>query len=212
MKIAGLTGGIGSGKSTVDRMLEARGARVVDADQVAREVVMPDLPAWREIVAAFGPSILNPDRTLNREALAAVVFGQPDQLALLNRITHPRIGDEVAARLRRWRDEGVPLAVIDAALLLESPATSWVRPVIVVTAEEEVRARRVVERDRCAPADARRRISAQWSDAERIKSADFVIDNSGGLDALEARWDEVWRALMADAGGSGIIKADGSGR
>ena len=206
MKIAGLTGGIGSGKSTVDRLLEARGARVVDADQVAREIVLPDRPAWREIVAAFGDSILNPDRSLNREALARVVFDQPDKLALLNRITHPRIGTEVASKLKGWQDEGVGLAVIDAALLLESPATDWIKPVIVVTADEETRIRRVVGRDGCAPDEARRRIANQWSDAERVKYADYVIDNSSDLDALETRVDAVYRALMADAGASGKLK------
>ena len=128
MKIAGLTGGIGSGKSTVDRLLEARGARVVDADAVAREVVRPGLPAWREIVAAFGESVLNPDQTLNREALAAVVFNSPEKLAVLNRITHPRIIEEVMARMKAWQEEGVTLAVIDAALLVESPSTNWIRP------------------------------------------------------------------------------------
>lgn len=206
MKIAGLTGGIGSGKSTVGRLLESRGAKVVDADEVARAIVAPDLPAWRDLVAAFGPSILNPDRTLNREALAALVFGRPDQLALLNRITHPRIGEEIAARLRRWQEEGVALAVIDAALLLESPATAWIKPVIVVTADEEVRVRRVTARDGCRAEDARKRIASQWSDAERVKGADHVIDNSRDLAALEARVEEVWSALMADADGSGIIK------
>lgn len=195
MKIAGLTGGIGSGKSTVDRLLEARGARVIDADQVARDIVAPDLPAWRDIVAAFGESVLHPDRSLDREALARVVFNAPEKLALLNRLTHPRIIEETMSRMKAWQEEGVKLAVIDAALLLESPSTNWIKPVIVVTADEEVRVRRVVARDGCTADDARRRIRNQWSDAERIKHADYVIDNSGDLAALEKQVERVWREL-----------------
>lgn len=206
MKIAGLTGGIGSGKSTVDRLLEARGARVVDADAVAREVVTPDLPAWREIVAAFGEGVLNPDRTLNREALAAVVFNSPEKLARLNRITHPRIIEEVMSRMKTWQDEGVALAVIDAALLLESPATNWIKPVIVVTAGEEVRVRRVVARDGCTLEDARRRIAAQWTDAERVRRADYVIDNSGDLAALKVQVEKLWPKLLAETGKDGNLK------
>jgi dephospho-CoA kinase len=206
MKIVGLTGGIGSGKSTVARMLAARGARVIDADLLAREVVAPDLPAWQEIVEHFGEEVLNPDRTLNRERLAAVVFGDEDRRRLLNGIVHPRIGQETLERIKVFEREGAPLVVFDAALLLETPATNWIRPVIVVVADEETRVGRVVARDGTGAETARSRMAAQWTDAERVQHADYVIDNSGDLAALAAQVERLWGRLLAAADPRGIIK------
>ena len=196
MKIVGLTGGIGSGKSTVAQMLVNRGARLIDADLLAREVVEPDRPAWRGIVAEFGGSVLNADRTLNREALARIVFQDESKLSRLNQLTHPRIGERMIELLNLAREEGAPVAVIDAALLFESPSTRWIKPVIVVVADDELKVQRVCARDRCDPEQVRSRLRSQWSDERKAAAADFVIDNSGGLASLERQVDELWPRLL----------------
>jgi len=177
-------------------MLIRKGARLIDADRLAREVVEPDKPAYNEIVAEFGDSVLLPDRTLNREALAASVFADENKRRRLMDITHPRIGQEMLRLVKLYSDQGAPLLVIDAALLLESPATKWIKPVIVVVAEEAVKLERVCARDRCNREDVLKRIRSQWPDAERVKFADYVINNSGTLENLEDQIENLWRRIM----------------
>jgi dephospho-CoA kinase len=195
MKVVGLTGGIGCGKSTVARLLVERGARLIDADALARVVVEPGRPAHADIVAEYGNAVLNPDRTLNREALAAIVFNDPSRRDRLNRITHPRIGEEMLRLIKSCQDAGAAVAIIDAALLLESPATRWIKPVIVVVCDPAIRIPRIAERDRASIAEIQARIDSQWSDAERAAKADYVIDNSGDPGSLERQVDEVWGRL-----------------
>jgi dephospho-CoA kinase len=195
LKLVGLTGGIGTGKSTVARMLVERGARLIDADLLARVVVEPDRPAWKDIVAEFGEGVLNADRTINREALAAVVFNDEEKRDRLNRITHPRIGRELLDLINRLRDEGSRIAVFDAALLLETPATNWIKPVIVVVADDALKVKRVCSRDNCSEEDVISRIESQWTDEKRAALADHVIDNSGDLAALEEQVEKVWKSL-----------------
>lgn len=198
MKVVGLTGGIGCGKSTVARLLVARGARLIDADALARVVVEPGRPAHRDIVAEFGEGVLNPDRTLNREALAAIVFNDRPRRDRLNQITHPRIGEEMLRLIKSAQDEGAAVAVIDAALLLESPATRWIKPVIVVVCDPAARLPRIAARDHADPAEIQARINSQWTDAERAAKADFVIDNSGDLASLERQVEKVWKQLIPE--------------
>jgi dephospho-CoA kinase len=195
MRIAGITGGIGSGKSTVARMFARLGAEVIDADELARIVVDPGKRAWREIREAFGEGVLNDDQTINREALSEVVFKDSDARGRLEKITHPRIGEEIIRQLQEFRDKGVGLALIDAALLVESPATRWIRPVILVTAPEDERVRRTRERSALSEDEIRSRIRAQATDEERKSRADYVIDNSGGLEDLEGQVRELWDIL-----------------
>ncbi|OGP59317.1 MAG: dephospho-CoA kinase [Deltaproteobacteria bacterium RBG_13_61_14] len=197
MRVVGLTGGIASGKSTVARMFVELGARLVDADLLARQVVEPDKPAWGEIADHFGEGVLNPDRTLNREKLAEIIFRDPDERRVLNDITHPRIGAEMLDLIQRFQREGAAVVLIDAALLLESPATNWIRPVVVVTAEEEVRAERIMERDGLSQEQALARIRSQMREDERKTRADYVIDNSGSLEDLQDRVEEVWIELLS---------------
>ncbi len=195
MKIAGITGGIGSGKSTVAGMFAELGAGVIDADALAREVVEPGKRAWREIRETFGDEVLNEDQSVNREALSRIVFADPDARARLERITHPRIGEEIVERLRRFQERGVRFVLIDAALLVESPATSWIKPVIVVTAPEEERVLRTMERSGLSEAEVISRIRAQATDEERAAKADFVLDNSGTLEELKQRVKELWDVI-----------------
>src|SRR4030042_580012 len=197
MRGVGLTGGIASGKSTVARMFVELGARLVDADLLARQVVERDKPAWGEIADHFGEGVLNPDRTLNREKLAEIIFRDPDERRVLNDITHPRIGAEMLDLIQRFQREGAAVVLIDAALLLESPATNWIRPVVVVTAEEEVRAERIMERDGLSQEQALARIRSQMREDERKTRAGYVVAHSGSLEDLQDRVEEVWIELLS---------------
>lgn len=195
MRVA-LTGGIGSGKSTVAGLLAARGAVIVDADAIAREIVEPGQPALEDIVKAFGARVLAPDGRLDRAALAHIVFGDSDALARLNAITHPRIAARSAERLAAAPPDAV--VVYDMPLLVEQgPAAldGW-DAIIVVDAPEDLRVSRLVARGLSAD-DARARLRAQASREERLAIASHVIDNSGSEEALPAQVDALWDRLIA---------------
>jgi len=192
MLMVGLTGGIGAGKSTVAGMLAARGAVVVDADAIAREVVEPGTPALAKLAERFGPGILQADGSLDRPALAAVAFVDDDTRKELEAITHPAIGEEF---LRRVAEAPADAVVIhDVPLLVESKRGFEYACVIVVEAPLETRLDRLeargVPRD-----DARRRIGLQASDEDRRKVATWVVDNAGNLAGLEKQVDEIWAEL-----------------
>jgi dephospho-CoA kinase len=192
----GLTGGIGSGKSTVAGLLAARGARIVDADRIAREVVERGTPGLEAVVAAFGDGVLTPEGALDRPALAAVVFADPDARRRLDGIVHPlvraRAGELVAA--------APPDAVVvqDVPLLVETGQAGSYDLVLVVQADLDTRVRRLVGRG-LSEDDARARIAAQATDEQRRAVADVVLDNSGSVEDLEAQVDRFWRERVAPA-------------
>ena len=194
MVVVGLTGAIGSGKSTVSAMLAARGAVVVDADLLARQAVEPGGPAHPAVVERFGPAVLAEDGTVDRRALADVVFADPAALADLNAIVHPAVASAVAERLAAEAEgDGDKVVVLDVPLLVESaevvPALAGV---VVVDCPPELAVRRLVERRGMAEADVRARMAAQASREERLARADVVIDNSRDLDHLAAEVDRAW--------------------
>ena len=197
MKVAGITGGIGSGKSTAAKMLGELGAYVIDADQLARVVVEPGKPAWQEVRHFFGDSILNPDQSIDRKKLAEIVFKNPEARKKLESFTHPRIGQEILKGLQIAQSENRKLAVVDAALLVESPAGAWIKPLILVTADEDVRVERVCGRDNSCEAEVRARIRSQASDQERKNKADFIIENNGDEQLLRAKVQELYQKLTA---------------
>src|SRR4051794_21277775 len=194
-RLVGLTGGIGSGKSTVAGLLRNRGATVVDADQVARAVVQPGEPALEQLVERFGAGILDPDGRLDRPALAAIAFADDDGRKALGEITWPAIGEEFERQIREAPDDAV--VVCDVPLLVESKAAA-ARPyvaVVVVEAPLELRLQRLevrgVPRD-----DAQRRMAAQASDEERREVATHLVDNAGDLVSLAHQVDEIWADLL----------------
>lgn len=195
MKRVGLTGGIGSGKSTVARMLAKKGAPVIDADQIAREIVAPGQPALEELAKEFGTEILQPDGTLNRAALAERAFATPEATARLNAIAHPRIEQRTAQLFDEAQAQGYPFAVWDMPLLVDNGHHENMDFVIVVDVDPETRVRRLVKFRGLDEADARRRIAAQVPDHVRIAAADFVVDNNGDEQALTPQVDRLWKLL-----------------
>jgi dephospho-CoA kinase len=190
VRIYGLTGNIGSGKSTVARLLTARGVPVVDADLIAREVVMPGRPALREIAHRF-PGVVGPDGVLDRKALAARVFNDASERAALNAIIHPRIAEEMGTRMSALADAGRPFAVYEAALIVENGLHHGLDGLIVVTAPEEAQVERLRRREGMSEEEARARIAAQLPAAEKVRQATFVIDNQGREADLAAQVDRV---------------------
>jgi dephospho-CoA kinase len=194
MLLVGLTGGIASGKSTVSAMLAERGAEVIDADHIARQVVMPGTPAWCKIREHFGPGVLHPDGQIDRQALADIVFADKSKLALLNEITHPAIFARIADRLEEHHDQDV-VVVLDAALLIEAGLAEGVDVVLVVHSPQEIQLERLAAKGMGERA-ASDRIAAQLAPEKRLARADIVIDNSGSLEKLGRRVDEVWQELQ----------------
>ncbi len=188
-----LTGGIGSGKSEVARMLAGKGAIVVDADAVAREVVQPGQPALAEIEAEFGAGVMHPDGSLNRPALAEVAFADPARLARLNEITHPRI----AARTKQLLDAAAPGSVIvyDMPLLVETGAAAGWDLVVVVDAPDEVRVARLTQLRGLPESDVRARMASQATREERNAAADVILDNSGDRESLTVQVEALWEGL-----------------
>lgn len=197
--LVGLTGGIATGKSTVAALLRERGCIVIDADILAREVVEPGQPAYERIVAAFGPGVLAPDRALDRKALASIVFADPERRKELEAITHPEIRARFAARVAELTEQGFDgIVIFDAAVMIESGNYRNMDRLVVVTADAEAQVRRQQARDGASVEAATRRIASQMPLAEKVKLADYVIDNAGPREATAARVAEVHEALLED--------------
>ena len=200
MKIIGLSGGIGSGKSTVAQLLEQQGWVLVDADRIARDIVEPGQPALTELADAFGQDILLPNGSLYRGLLASRAFASREKTDLLNSITHPRIQEETQARFEAARQGGADFVVYDMPLLVDKGLHKDMDATIVVDVDVEERVRRLVEYRGLDEGDARRRIAAQIPDDVRRAAADFVIDNNGPREALDAQVAGVAGKLRARLG------------
>ncbi|WP_034985056.1 dephospho-CoA kinase [Corynebacterium jeikeium] len=190
----GLTGGIGSGKSTVSSRLAELGAFIVDADLVAREIVEPGQPALAELADAFD-GVLNPDGTLNRAELARQAFATPEATEKLNAITHPRIRARTEELFKQGRESGAQVLVYDMPLLIENGEVDKVDHVLVVDAPDELRIDRLVQHRGLDENDARRRIAAQIDRVTRLNAADTVLDNSGTVEQLLEQVDDFWAGL-----------------
>ena len=196
MLIVGLTGGVASGKSVVSRILKEEGAYLIDADQIARELVQPRTSAWEELVKVFGKEILQKDGSIHRKKLAAKVFSDPKQRDLLNRTLHPRIKEEMGRRLKAiGQKDPEAIVVIDAPLLVETGNHREMDKVIVVISTEAQQIARLREREGMDQEEARRIMASQMATEEKVKVADFVIRNEGSLEETERRAREVFQEL-----------------
>lgn len=217
-RVFGLTGGLGSGKSSVAAHYRARGLPVIDADALARAVVAPGSAGLAEIGREFGPEMLR-EGGLDREKLAALVFSDPAARERLERITHPRIQALRDARLRELEAAGEPLIGYEVPLLFEKGLEAGLRPVVVVSVPEALQMERAQRRDQASPAMVRARLDAQLPLSEKAARADYVIDNSGALSATLAAADEVLRRICAELGvdpgryfgGAAQVTPDGAG-
>ena len=197
--LVGLTGGIATGKSTVSTMLRGLGAEIIDADLLARQVVEPGQPAWREIVEEFGRDVLGPDGTLDRKKLGAIVFADPARRRRLEAITHPAIRARVKARVDELAARDFTgLVFYDAAILIEALGHQDMDRIVVVMTDETTQVARLRGRDGTDDAEGRRKIASQMPRAEKAKLADYVIDNSGDREATAEQIRRVVAALMGE--------------
>jgi dephospho-CoA kinase len=205
MKVIGLTGGIGSGKSTVSQFLKELGAVIIDADKVGHEVLEPNTEAWREVVAAFGRQLLKPNGEIDRKRLGGMVFSNPELLSRLNQIIQPHIYDMVKARVEESRQQGVGVVVLEAPLLIDVPLLMMkagepslldvVDKIWVTVAPEPVVVKRLEGKLGLSESETLVRIRSQLSSEEKIRYADVVIDTDCSLDELKARVEELWQEL-----------------
>lgn len=197
MLVIGLTGGIAAGKSFVSQTLRELGARIIDADAVARELVYPQSPAWQEIVRCFGNEIVREDGSLKRKELGQIIFRDPQKRAALNQIMHPKIRARIVEEINQYRaQKDVPLLVVDAPLLLETGLAELVDEVWLVEIPEELQISRLRARDGLSEEEARQRLQAQMTLAEKRKYAHRIIDNSGGMVETNRRIQILWQQLV----------------
>ena len=198
MYLVGLTGGIGSGKSTVAARFVLHGAELIDADQIAREVVEPGKPAWNKLVEHFGAGILDGEGFIDRPKLGSIVFGDEAKRSLLNELTHPPVVNEIAARLELLQAfDGV--VILDVPLLVESGVSRTYESIVVVAAKPDTQLRRLVELRGMTTAEAQARIDAQAPLDEKLAVATHVIWNEGSMDELNKAVDEVAEDLTGKA-------------
>jgi dephospho-CoA kinase len=196
MLVIGLTGGIGTGKSEVARLLQSLGAVVINADEVGHEAYAPNSESWHEVVKAFGEEILQPSGQIDRGRLGAIVFSDTQQLDKLNAIMHPRMARMVADKIQLLREQGVETVVVEAALLFEAGWNSlvdevWTTDSLVGLVIERLQARNGMNEE-----EVRRRIGSQMDSAERIERSDLVVDNSGDVAVLEKTVKALWNARV----------------
>jgi dephospho-CoA kinase len=207
MKVIGLTGGVGSGKSTVSQFLAELGAVIIDADKVGHEALKPDTELWRDVVSAFGSQILTPDGEIDRKKLGDIVFGNPELLSRLNQIMHPRMYNMVKAQIEECRRQGVKVVVLEAPLLIDVPLLmkagkpsllDEVDEVWVTIAPESIVLRRLKEKFGLSEPESLARIRSQLSSEERIRHADVVINTDCSLGELKQKVKGLWQRVALD--------------
>lgn len=197
LTVVGLTGGIASGKSTVSSLLKDKGAAIIDADEIAKEIMSKGKPVWVSVINHFGEQILNDDKSdIDRKKLADIVFSDRVQLEALNSLTHPEILKEIKKQLENYKKAGRKVIVIDAALLLESGLDALVDEVWLVAVDEKTQIKRLIMREKdMAHAQALNRIKSQMPLKEKLKYANRVIDNNAGIEETREQIDEIWREI-----------------
>ncbi|TDT61188.1 dephospho-CoA kinase [Fonticella tunisiensis] len=200
MVIVGLTGGIASGKSTISNMIRKYNIPVIDADIIAREIVMKGSPVLNRIISEFGDDVLNHDGTLNRKRLADIVFSDKEKLKKLNMITHPVIKAEIIKQIEALRERNTSCCVIDVPLLIEGGFTDIVDYVVLIYVDDKTQLQRLMDRDRLSKGEAKKRISSQMKFSEKKKYADFIIDNSGSIEDTRREVDRVIKGICSMEG------------
>jgi len=194
--LAGLTGGMGSGKTTVGKLFQSLGAYVLDADELCRSLVEPGKPAWQETVDLLGNEVLRDDQTLDRRKVADIVFTDPEKKKALEAILHPRVMEEEQAIYKDiMKDDPGALVIIDAALLIESENYRKVDKVIVIACDEETQLERIMAKNMFSREDAQRRLQQQMPLEEKIKFADYVLHNDSGLSDLKEKVEALFHQL-----------------
>ena len=197
MKVIGLTGGIATGKSLVASLLQEMGAKIVDADELAREAVLPGQRAWQEIVDTFGSEILHSDQTINRGKLRGIVFKETRARKILESITHPKIRKLAQERIGQLAAQGAEVILYMAPLLFENEIHLWLRPVILITCDPESQKRRLRERDKLSEEEIEQHLGAQMPIEEKKKLADIIIDNSGDRERLKKEVKRIWEMIKS---------------
>ena len=196
MLVIGLTGSIGTGKSAVTGRLEQLGAKIINADHVGHDAYTPNSEIWNEVVRAFGEEILEAGGAIDRKKLGALVFSDPEQLAKLNAIMHPRMAGMVSDRIEQFRAVGAPVVVVEAALMFEAGWETLVDEVWVVDSPLDLVMKRLYARNGMDEAEVNRRIKSQMDIRERLERADVVVDNAGDLAALGQVVDSLWESRI----------------
>jgi dephospho-CoA kinase len=196
MKVIGLTGGIGSGKSTVSQFLAELGAVIIDADKIGHEAFKPNTEVWQKIVDAFGRQVLTTNDEIDRKKLGDIVFGNPELLSRLNQIMHPQMYKIAKAQIEEYSRQGAKVVVLEAPILLEADWTSLVDEVWVTVAPESTVFKRLEERNRLSPTESLARIHSQLSSDEQVKHANVVIDTDCSLSELKAKVTKLWQKLQ----------------
>lgn len=196
MILVGLTGGIGAGKSTVAQLFAAKGAVVIDADAIVRDLQRAGTPVFDAIVAHFGAMVVTELGDLDRKALAAIVFADPVALAALNEIVHPAVRAEMGRQVLAAAEGGADVVIMDVPLIVESHGREGMDHVVTVEARDDTRIDRLIANRSMTRQEAESRIAAQASRSEREAISDFVIENDGGLAKLKSRVDEIWPTIL----------------
>ena len=197
MKVIGLAGGIGAGKSEVSRILGEMGAEVLNADRYGHEVYLPGTDGHREVVETFGEDVLQPNGEVDRRALGGKVFGNPEAMAQLNAIAWPRIRQKIEDGIEEQRQRGTGVVVLDAAVLIEAGWTDAADEVWVVTAPEGDVISRLQARNNLTEEQVRARMASQMSSEERVQHADVVVANDGDLEGLQSQIEKLWQERLA---------------
>ncbi|WP_079708288.1 dephospho-CoA kinase [Paraliobacillus ryukyuensis] len=197
-KVIGLTGSIGTGKSTVSNFLKGKQIPIIDADVVSREVVEPGQVAYQQIIETFGTSILQSDRQIDRKALGRIVFSDETSRKQLNEIVHPQVHRTMLAKRDHYLNEGIPIIVLDIPLLFENHLQQYVDLIVVVYTTPEIQLQRLMERDQLTKEEAQSRINAQTSIDTKAKQADMIIDNSGTFKETKQQCNKLLEDLQSE--------------
>ncbi|WEV70425.1 dephospho-CoA kinase [Lactobacillus sp. ESL0785] len=199
--VLGVTGGIASGKSTADAFFRQKQIPIIDSDLIAHDILNPGKIGYKQVVQQFGPTILNADGTINRRKLGQLVFGDAEQLAILNQITHPLIFQTIQTKITQNRQTGAAIVIVDAPVLFESGGQKYCDQTLLIAIPKALQVKRLMQRDQLSKQAALERINSQMPLAQKAKLADYVITNTGTIEELTAKLAQLLLKLRGDKNG-----------